>query len=248
MSDPKLFDPKHKWPVRGDRAGKRAETRGGHEGRGAWAGVAPAAWLLALFAAGPAAVAQTQNPVVEANPTPMLASKPRQAPGPERVTARLPEAPRVLEAQRFLRERGWQPGQRMIPRAGTARAFGAYAGVAAMGAPGTGGTGTGDTPFANAASANTWQPLGPSAVQTPDFGLVTGRVAAIALDPSDPTGNRLYLGTTGGGVWVANNAGRFDAVFDRLYSAHRRGGGSRRRRGRLHQHWRADACSRAGPA
>ena len=94
----------------------------------------------------------------------------------------------------------------MIPRAGAARTFGAYAGVAAMGAPGTGGTGIGDTPFANAASANTWQPLGPSAVQTPDFGLVTGRVAAIAFDPSDPTGNRLYLGTTGGGVWVANNA------------------------------------------
>jgi hypothetical protein len=59
----------------------------------------------------------------------------------------------------------------------------------------------------NAASANTWQPLGPTAVQTPDYGLVSGRVAAIALDPSDATGNRLYVGTTGGGVWVANNAG-----------------------------------------
>ena len=59
----------------------------------------------------------------------------------------------------------------------------------------------------NAAFANTWQPLGPTAVQTPDYGLVTGRVSAIALDPSDATGNRLYIGTTGGGVWVANNAG-----------------------------------------
>ncbi len=44
------------------------------------------------------------------------------------------------------------------------------------------------------------------AVQTPNYGLVTGRVAALALDPSDATGNRLYIGTTGGGVWVANNA------------------------------------------
>jgi hypothetical protein len=44
------------------------------------------------------------------------------------------------------------------------------------------------------------------AVQTPDFGLVTGRVSALALDPSDATGNRLYLGTTGGGVWIAQNA------------------------------------------
>jgi hypothetical protein len=31
-------------------------------------------------------------------------------------------------------------------------------------------------------------------------------VTAIALDPFDTTGNHLYLGTTGGGVWVANNA------------------------------------------
>ncbi len=53
----------------------------------------------------------------------------------------------------------------------------------------------------------TWQSLGPAAVQTPDFGLVTGRVTAVALDPSDATGNRVYLGATGGGVWVAQNAG-----------------------------------------
>ncbi len=55
-------------------------------------------------------------------------------------------------------------------------------------------------------SSATWQPLGPTAVETSNFGLVTGRVAALALDPSDATGNRLYVGTTGGGVWVANNA------------------------------------------
>jgi hypothetical protein len=36
---------------------------------------------------------------------------------------------------------------------------------------------------------------------------VTGRVSALALDPSDPTGNRLYVGTTGGGVWRSQNAG-----------------------------------------
>ena len=53
----------------------------------------------------------------------------------------------------------------------------------------------------------TWQALGPTAVLTPTYGLVTGRVSALALDPSDATGNRLYLGTTGGGVWVAQNAG-----------------------------------------
>jgi hypothetical protein len=58
---------------------------------------------------------------------------------------------------------------------------------------------------AGTAATATWQPLGPTAVQTPGFGLVTGRVTALALDPSDATGNRLYLGTTGGGVWVSQN-------------------------------------------
>jgi hypothetical protein len=53
---------------------------------------------------------------------------------------------------------------------------------------------------------STWQPLGPSAVLTQNYGLVTGRVSALALDPSDATGNHLYLGTTGGGVWAAQNA------------------------------------------
>ncbi len=60
---------------------------------------------------------------------------------------------------------------------------------------------------ANNAASATWQPLGPTAVLTPDFGLVTGRISAIALDPSDATGNHLYIGTTGGGVWSSSNAG-----------------------------------------
>jgi hypothetical protein len=33
----------------------------------------------------------------------------------------------------------------------------------------------------------------------------------VALDPSDSTGNRVYVGTTGGGVWVAQNAGTTNA-------------------------------------
>jgi hypothetical protein len=53
----------------------------------------------------------------------------------------------------------------------------------------------------------TWIPLGPTAVQSQNFGLVTGRISALALDPSDATGNTLYVGTTGGGVWRSQNAG-----------------------------------------
>jgi hypothetical protein len=35
---------------------------------------------------------------------------------------------------------------------------------------------------------------------------VTGKVTAIAADPSDPTGNTVYLGTAGGGVWKSTHA------------------------------------------
>jgi hypothetical protein len=62
-----------------------------------------------------------------------------------------------------------------------------------------------DAPNGSVSTA-TWESIGPAAVQTPDFDLVTGRITAVALDPSDSTGNRLYVGTTGGGVWVAQNA------------------------------------------
>ena len=90
--------------------------------------------------------------------------------------------PRVLQAQRFLAHRGWIGG---VPR--TRHEFER---AQAQTHP----------------TANAWLPLGPVAVLTPNYGLVTGRVSALALDPQDPTGNHLYLGTTGGGVWVSQNA------------------------------------------
>jgi hypothetical protein len=100
--------------------------------------------------------------------------------------------PRVIEARRFLSDRGWTPARGLTPkRSGMRRTFGQMSTIGIE---------------AGTAATATWQPLGPTAVQTPGFGLVTGRVTALALDPSDATGNRLYLGTTGGGVWVSQNA------------------------------------------
>ena len=51
-----------------------------------------------------------------------------------------------------------------------------------------------------------WQPLGPSSILSATYNNLTGRVAAIATDPNDLTGNTVYLGTTGGGVWKSTNA------------------------------------------
>jgi hypothetical protein len=54
-------------------------------------------------------------------------------------------------------------------------------------------------------SSTSWQAIGPVAVETQSFGLISGRVTALV--PADPAGNCLYVGTTGGGVWLANDAG-----------------------------------------
>jgi hypothetical protein len=51
-----------------------------------------------------------------------------------------------------------------------------------------------------------WQAVGPNQVASIAYGNVTGRVSAIAIDPADTTGNTVYIGTTGGGVWKSTNA------------------------------------------
>jgi len=107
--------------------------------------------------------------------------------------------------------RGGSSGHRLTPRALglTPRALAlrtrAQAGTLPAAAPNASPSISG-SPSLGSSSGVTWQPLGPATVQTPDFGLVTGRIAALALDPSDAAGNHLYVGTTGGGVWKASNA------------------------------------------
>ena len=183
-----MSDPKYMGPAHGGGARKRPGRPGRQSTLGAWAGAALAVCLFALLSPGPAA--QAQEPNAKANPAPQQKSKPAALP------------PRVVEAQRFLARRGWTPGHRLPLRPGALRSVGGIGLGTALSTPAVQIQSVG-----SAASAYTWQPLGPTAVQTPDYGLVTGRVSAIALDPSDATGNRLYVGTTGGGVWVANNAG-----------------------------------------
>jgi hypothetical protein len=110
--------------------------------------------------------------------------------------------PRVVQAERFLAQRGWaRDGAQAWAGAGHLRRS------ASAAAP---------EPDAQALASGqgtaTWLPLGPTAVQSQNFGLVTGRVSTLALDPSDTTGNTLYVGTTGGGVWKSQNADTSSAV------------------------------------
>jgi hypothetical protein len=58
-----------------------------------------------------------------------------------------------------------------------------------------------------------WSPLGPlplasdaSGIGEYDYGWVSGRATAIAVDSADPTGNTVYIGGAYGGVWRSTNA------------------------------------------
>ena len=63
-----------------------------------------------------------------------------------------------------------------------------------------------------ASGAAVWTVVGPVGVNSVSYGLVTGRVSAIALDPSDVTGNTVFVGTTGGGLWKSQNAAAASGV------------------------------------
>src|SRR6185437_1079801 len=131
--------------------------------------------------------------------------------------------PRVREAERFLMARGWASQSRTseseLPYSSPLdsslagyRAFSAARNPAIEMAPATArlraarASARMEGDPAQSPPSTTWQPLGPSGVLTSNFGLVTGRISSLTLDPSDATGDRLYVGTTGGGVWEAQNA------------------------------------------
>ena len=102
------------------------------------------------------------------------------------LSTRHSEPPRVRAAREFLARRGMAPS--------SSRAI---------------GTPTLSLRRALAASTTgtpVWTAAGPMAVNSLSYGLVTGRISSIAVDPSDATGNTVYLGTTGGGVWKSQNA------------------------------------------
>jgi hypothetical protein len=63
-----------------------------------------------------------------------------------------------------------------------------------------------------------WTPLGPAPLLSnasgtlgeQDYGPVSGRVTAVAVDPNDRSGNTVYVGGANGGVWKSSNAAAAD--------------------------------------
>ncbi|MGD0478630.1 MAG: choice-of-anchor D domain-containing protein [Terracidiphilus sp.] len=191
-----MLDPIVYRPVRPHRAEKSDSLALARTPRAGWARAALAAGLLASgllidLAFGPALGAQ--QPLALPPSQSIAQSAPQSAPQPQHLP------PRVVAAQHFLAQRGVVPGHRAVARSLSPHRLSAALSARPMGA-------SPQIPPSGPTSA-TWQPLGPTAVLTPDFGLVTGRISAVALDPSDSTGNHLYIGTTGGGVWSSTNAG-----------------------------------------
>jgi hypothetical protein len=191
-----MFNPTASSPAFTGSAQKSARLSLLRSGCQAWARIVLAAGLFVELAFAPTLAAQ-QALASPASPSTAQPAPP-SAPQPQRLP------PRVLAAQRFLARRGVVPGHRAQARSLSLHRLGAALSARSMAARPMAASAQNTT---NNAAGATWQPLGPTAVLTPDFGLVTGRITAIALDPSDATGNHLYIGTTGGGVWSSSNAG-----------------------------------------
>ncbi|HEV2136394.1 MAG TPA: choice-of-anchor D domain-containing protein [Terracidiphilus sp.] len=121
------------------------------------------------------------------------------------ATRQVDRPPQLIQAEQFLAARGWKRGQTAPERQNRKLLTVAPAQLRLHAARASASLRAASTLTQSLATA-TWQPLGPTAVSTASFGLVTGRITSLALDPSDSTGNRLYVGTTGGGVWEAQNA------------------------------------------
>ncbi|HZY90753.1 MAG TPA: proprotein convertase P-domain-containing protein, partial [Gemmataceae bacterium] len=60
----------------------------------------------------------------------------------------------------------------------------------------------------NPQSRNQWTAVGPAAENAPGEGLNgqnSGRIGGLAVDPSDPSGNTVYVGGASGGIWKTTN-------------------------------------------
>src|SRR5215475_11088927 len=138
-------------------------------------------WKLALWAS-----------IVAPGCGPLTAQQPELTPARKPIIAKPAQ-----RSQRFLAERSFNrsPINRLSPAELLQKALAQHQLLKAS--PSDAGT----TPL-----SAPWTSIGPSAVQTNSFGLISGRITSIAVDPSDSTGNTVYIGSTGGGVWKSTNA------------------------------------------
>ncbi len=163
-------------------------------------------WLVFVFisASGSIVLAQMRAGPAVQNAADQSPANRTVSPQPAAAALQQSVIQQRLAARRFLSERGllaptlpsMVPGaQERIVRAREARAFALkMRGLRPNAVP------------SNYNLSGAWTQIGPAQTMTPAYGAVTGRVTSIAVDSSDSTGNSVYIGTTGGGVWQSNNA------------------------------------------
>ncbi len=71
------------------------------------------------------------------------------------------------------------------------------------------------TAASNPQSHDTWTAVGPTSIYTGTGLRDVGRVTAIAVDPSDPSGNTVYIGAATGGIWKTTDFLTTDPVGPR---------------------------------
>jgi len=69
------------------------------------------------------------------------------------------------------------------------------------------GSYTAETPQAGPVVGGAWSSLGPTPTTGGFFSPVSGRIEAIAVDPSDSTGNTVLIGGAQGGIWRSTDGG-----------------------------------------
>jgi hypothetical protein len=114
-------------------------------------------------------------------------------------------------AQRAMREQWFLRGRSSPGRSGAAQRYRAYLQKMRMRALRSVRTQKAERDALP--SALVWTPLGPaplasdaSGVGQYNYGWVSGRATAVAIDPADPTGSTVYIGGAYGGVWKSTNA------------------------------------------
>src|SRR5205823_12118682 len=58
---------------------------------------------------------------------------------------------------------------------------------------------------ANPLAHNVWTAVGPASINNNGQNGASGKMSALAVDPSDPSGNTVYAGAASGGVWKTTN-------------------------------------------
>jgi large repetitive protein len=119
-------------------------------------------------------------------------------------------AAREERERRTLREQWFLRGRSSPAQSGAAQRYRAYLQKMRMRAERVARMQSSSSP----ASALVWTLLGPAPMASDasgggqeDYGWVSGRATAVAIDPADSTGNTVYIGGAYGGVWKSTNAG-----------------------------------------